>query len=62
MQKQLSSDCSGCESQYSIIFQEESVSQDLPYHCPFCGELVEELTEDYIPDEELPDDERWNRD
>jgi hypothetical protein len=31
---------------------EEMVSQDLPEHCPFCGEQIEELSEDYIEDDE----------
>jgi hypothetical protein len=31
---------------------EEMVSQDLPEICPFCGEHIEELSEDYIEDDE----------
>ena len=51
-QKQLSGECSSCESTYSIAFMEELVSQDLPEICPFCGEHIEELSEDYIEDDE----------
>jgi predicted nucleic acid-binding Zn-ribbon protein len=51
-QKQLSGECSGCESTYSIAYMEEMVSQDLPEHCPFCGEIIEELSEDYIEDDD----------
>jgi hypothetical protein len=31
---------------------EEEVSQDLPEHCPFCGERIEELSEEYIEDDQ----------
>ena len=51
-QKQLSGDCLSCESTYSVSYMEEMVSQDLPEHCPFCGEIIEELSEDYIEDDE----------
>ena len=47
-QKHLSGDCANCESTYTVSFMEEMVSQDLPEHCPFCGEIIEELSEDYI--------------
>jgi len=39
---------------------EEFVSQELPEHCPFCGETIQEL-EEYIEDDELLDeDEEWD--
>lgn len=50
--KSLSGDCANCESTYSIQFMSEMVSQELPEHCPFCGEIIEELSEDYIEDNE----------
>jgi DNA-directed RNA polymerase subunit RPC12/RpoP len=50
--KVLSGDCLNCESQYSVEFMEEQVSQDLPEHCPFCGERIEELSEEYIEDDQ----------
>jgi predicted nucleic acid-binding Zn-ribbon protein len=59
-QKQLSGECLSCESTYSISFMEEMVSQDLPEHCPFCGEIIEELSEDYIEDDDDElDNEEW---
>jgi hypothetical protein len=58
-QKQLSGDCSSCESTYSIAFMEEMVSQELPEHCPFCGEQIEELSEDYIEEDDNLDDGEW---
>jgi hypothetical protein len=39
---------------------EEMVSQDLPEHCPFCGETIEELSEDYIEDDDELEDEEWD--
>jgi hypothetical protein len=50
--KSLSGECLNCESTYNVSFMEEMVSQELPEHCPFCGEVIEELSEDYIEDEE----------
>jgi hypothetical protein len=50
--KSLSGDCLNCESQYTVQFTEELVSQELPEHCPFCGEQIEELSEDYIEDDD----------
>jgi hypothetical protein len=50
--KSLSGECLSCESTYSVTFMEEMVSQDLPEHCPFCGEQIEELSEDYIEDDD----------
>ena len=50
--KSLSGECLSCESTYSVSYMEEMVSQDLPEHCPFCGEQIEELSEDYIEDDE----------
>ena len=59
-QKHLSGDCANCESTYTVSFMEEMVSQDLPEHCPFCGEIIEELSEDYIEDEDNFDDGEWD--
>lgn len=50
--KSLSGECLSCESTYSVSFMQEMVSQELPEHCPFCGEQIEELSEDYIEDDE----------
>jgi NAD-dependent SIR2 family protein deacetylase len=50
--KSLSGECLSCESTYSVSYMEEMVSQDLPEHCPFCGEQIEELSEDYIEDDD----------
>jgi NAD-dependent SIR2 family protein deacetylase len=55
--KILSGDCLSCESTYSVEYMEEMVSQELPQHCPFCGEIIDELSEEYIEDE---DDEMDN--
>jgi hypothetical protein len=59
-QKQLSGDCLSCESTYSIAFMEEMVSQELPEHCPFCGEQIEELSESYIEEDDNLDNEEWD--
>ena len=59
--KSLSGDCLNCESQYTVNFIEELVSQELPEHCPFCGEQIEELSEDYIEDDDNDlDTKEWD--
>ena len=58
--KSLSGDCLSCESQYTVQFTEELVSQELPEHCPFCGEQIEELSEDYIEDDDDLDNGEWD--
>ena len=60
MVKNLSGECLGCESTYTIQFMEELVSQELPEHCPFCGSEIEELSEEYIEDDDdNTDNEEW---
>jgi NAD-dependent SIR2 family protein deacetylase len=59
-EKSLSGECLSCESTYSIEYMEEMVSQELPEHCPFCGEIIQELSEDYVEDEDDLDDEEWD--
>ena len=58
--KSLSGECLSCESTYTVSFMEEMVSQELPEHCPFCGEQIEELSEDYIEDDDELEDEEWD--
>jgi len=59
--KSMTGDCTNCESTYNIEFMEELVSEELPEYCPFCGEIIEELSEDYIEDEDnSEDEEKWD--
>ena len=59
--KSLSGDCLSCESTYTVTYMEEMVSQELPEHCPFCGEQIEELSEDYIEDDDNDlDTKEWD--
>ena len=59
--KIMSGECASCESTYVVQYMEELVSQDLPEHCPFCGEVIEELSEAYIEDEDVSDDDgKWD--
>ena len=61
MEKSISAECSACESTYEVSYVEEIVSTDLPEHCPFCGETIDELSisEDYIDDSDDMDEE-WD--
>ena len=39
---------------------EELVSAEYPEFCPFCGETIEEITEEIDEDDEIIDDEQWD--
>ena len=58
--KQLSGECLNCESTYTVAFMEEMVSQELPEICPFCGSTIEELTEEFVDDEDDIDGDSWD--
>ena len=61
MYKQVNGDCSNCESEFTINYTEMLSSKEYPEYCPFCGEPIEELSENYIEDEEDNfDEETWN--
>lgn len=56
----MSVECTNCESSYSVEYVEQLVSMEYPEFCPFCGERVDEITEEYIEDEDSDDDEKWD--
>lgn len=51
--------CNSCESYFSVEFQIEMVSQEMPEYCPFCGEHLEEISEEFIEDDEI-EEEEWD--
>lgn len=55
----VSGDCASCESTYEVTFVDTLVSEELPEHCPFCGERIETLSEEYIEDDELDMGDQW---
>ena len=61
MEKTITAECHNCESSYEVNYVEEIVSSDYPEFCPFCGEHIEEVTEEsYIEDEDDDlDEEEW---
>ena len=59
-ERSVSGECSSCESTYNVQFLEELVSQEYPEHCPFCGEIIEEIQEEYIEDENDDDTDKWD--
>ena len=59
MGRVVSGECSGCESYFDLSFEENLVSQE-PEFCPFCGEAIEDITEEYIDDDIFDDeDAKW---
>lgn len=60
MSKLVQGECLNCESSFEIAYVEQLVSSELPEHCPFCGEIIEDIQEEYIEDEDITDDDlKW---
>ena len=59
MTKIVTGECLNCESSYEVAYIEQVVSSELPEFCPFCGEPIEDITEDYIDEEDEDDDTKW---
>ena len=52
--------CSQCESNFELVYEEELVSDDTPSFCPFCGEKIEDIIEEYIDEDDFDDEiEEW---
>jgi hypothetical protein len=61
MSKLVQGECLNCESSFEIAYVEQLVSTELPEHCPFCGEVIEDIQEEYIEDDDLTDDDlKWD--
>ena len=61
MSKLVTGECLNCESSYEVAYVEQLVSTELPEHCPFCGEVIEDIQEEYIEDDDLTDDDlKWD--
>lgn len=59
MTKMVTGECQNCESSFDITYIEELVSEEYPEFCPFCGEPIDELSEEYIEDDDSDDEEKW---
>lgn len=61
MSKLVAGECLNCESSFEIAYVEQLVSTELPEHCPFCGEIIEDIQEEYIEDDDdlTDDDLKW---
>ena len=58
-EKLISAECEECESTFEVAFEEDYVSDESPSFCPFCGERIEVLNEEYIDDEDFNENEEW---
>ena len=60
MNKSVTGECLNCESSFDVTYREEFVSEEYPQFCPFCGEAIDELSEEYIEDDDLDEDDlKW---
>ena len=59
--KLITADCTSCESGFELSYMEELTSSDLPQFCPFCGESIDDIQEEYIEDDDdSEDDGKWD--
>jgi Zn finger protein HypA/HybF involved in hydrogenase expression len=58
-EKQVTGECSSCESSFDVSYVQQFVSQELPQYCPFCGTEIQDIQEHYI-DEDSDLDDEWN--
>ena len=58
-EKITTAECGECESTFEVAFEEDYVSDETPSFCPFCGERIEVLNEEYIDDEDFDENEEW---
>jgi len=58
----ITAECSSCESSYDLIFVDELVSEEFPEYCPFCGELIDSLSEETTDEDEddESDEDKWD--
>lgn len=54
-------ECENCESTCEIVFEEDYVSDESPSFCPFCGERIEVIDEEYIEDDDFNENEEWDK-
>jgi len=60
MERTVIAECSNCESSFNVEYVEELVSQEVPEYCPFCGEIIDDIQEEYIEDDDDDEDEEWD--
>lgn len=58
--KLVNGDCVSCESSFEVAYEEMIVSKELPEHCPFCGEHIDDVQEEYIDESDDLDIEEWD--
>lgn len=58
-QKLITADCTSCESGFEVSYMAELVSGEYPQYCPFCGEPIEDITDEYIEEDGDFGDADW---
>lgn len=59
-EKLVTGECENCDSTFELNYAEELVSDETPNFCPFCGERIEDIQEEYIDEDELDENEEWD--
>jgi DNA-directed RNA polymerase subunit RPC12/RpoP len=56
--KTVAGECLECESTYVVDYVTELTSDEMPEYCPFCGNKIEDFTEEFSEEDELDDPEQ----
>jgi len=57
--KNIKEECTNCDSYFRIEYDDNLVSNEIPEHCPFCGELIEDYDEEFVEEDLDPEDDDW---
>jgi hypothetical protein len=60
LERIIQGDCQSCESSFEVIYVDTLTSSDVPEFCPFCGEVIDNIQEEYIEDDSYDEnDGEW---
>lgn len=57
IQKSIYGECGECESTFNINYTEMLSSKEYPEYCPFCGEPIEEMSEETFDEDDMFDED-----
>jgi len=58
-EKLIQAECESCESSFEMSYEEDYVSGETPSFCPFCGEKIEVIEEDFIDVDDSDENGVW---
>ena len=59
IQKTIYGECGDCESTFNVVYNEMMSSKEYPEYCPFCGEPIEEISEESFEEDEFEEEDEY---